>query len=861
MDTKQINALPPDADAKALVPVDKTGEEQAKPYSDLTNSPEITAFLNEIADYATRHANSPEQWERRRKTIKLRKYILGDCYGIFDRDRGWVSGKAEGDGIYYDPQTGTFIDTLLAQLVKSKPKKVCTARNPDRVDKVEAARVAEKLLALDDANDATPKRQQREWKWNLLAAGETFRITYFNQHKSGAGVNEEVYEQASIPGGESAHFCVLCDSTSISDTGECAVCGNPQVDSFETLETTVTVKKGTKYRQIGDVDYDIPDALEMTVIGDGDAISDGLIVLRDRMIPRCVLEDALGEDLPDADAPDYLRFKMPDEEDDDSGDMPRGLKKLHYQELWIAPAVYASYKLPQDTEIKGGETVPKGTSLKEAFPEGLYFSRVNKKVCNLYPQAAAETLSHCVNAVGEGFHGQGEWDLNELQDQLTEAKSMKMNSMLLDSTSPLLFRSGYVDADNLENKFGLIVPVNQDYPRDMHLSELMSRVPSAGLPSEAYELGNELKGQMQQRIGAFSTQSDAPDIRAMGTATGIAAITEQTLGRRGPALQLYAQMDVDQAYQKLELRQKYWCKGMYEPIVSDLGEDAVKWFMQCNIKQDISISVVPESWMPQTNAQKQANLQAFLGVAGEIIAAKGDPELMDDVLRKANDVFAGGLDLNDMKRESVEARLRLEKLRDVGQFVESTFGDMIYDEFGNIALEPIALAYSQTADMLKINHVPVEANDIFAEIPLDVMFDVHPEFGEHYTDWLKSAEGRAASAFVRTLVRQLADYHLQADFYRQMKISQYSQLTQLPQLEAQMTADAAMAEAEGGASADAEMQSAAMQMDVAKAQSVQDLEHQAAQNELDLQKKAQEKEMDLNAAAIQQQMQPAAPAK
>lgn len=788
-----INALPPDAQdgAKAMAPA--SDEHAAGTAQDLVDSPGFKEFLNLIADFASAQANSERSWERRRQTVKLRKMVLGEYYGIFDKTRGWVSGRNDGDGIYYDPSVATFIDTLVAQLVKSKPKKLCTARVPEMVDKREAARVAENLLAMDDDQDFTPKRQQREWKWNLLTAGETYRITFFNTNKPGCGVNREVYERVEIPGGDEAHFCVLCDTTSVSNDGSCAGCGNPQVDSYQTQGTTVTVKKGSKFEQIGDTDYDIPDALEMTVIGETDEIGGALIVMRDRMIPRCVLEDALGQSgLPDTDTPDRLTYKQLFDGKAQSDALPQ-FRLLHYQEFWIAPAVYASYKLPQDTKTKGGDVIPAGESAKPAFPEGMYFSRIKTEIYNLYPQSAAECITHSVNAIGEGFHGQGEWDLNELGDQLTEAKSMKMSSMLLDSTHPLLIREGVVDGNDFENKYGQIVTVPSDL-NSVQLDDMMRRVPGEGLPDQAYELGTELKGQMQQRVAAFSTQSDAPDVKAMGTATGIAAITENTLGRRGPALALYAQMEVEQAYQKLEMRQKYWPKKMYSTLATDLGDDAVKWFIDCNIRQDINISVVPESWMPQTDAQKKSGLQTYLQIAGQLIAAKNDPKMLDDILRKTNEVFGAGLDLGEYESENVEAQLRLDKLRDVGQFVEKQFGDHMYDAGGNVSDDVLMLTYKQTAEMLRIVHRPSDAQDIFANLPIDVMFDDHAEFENSYTDWLGTAEGRAASSFVRLLVRQLAEYHLQATAYQQLKMAQYSKIPAVADLQEQVVAKQAMQE-------------------------------------------------------------------
>lgn len=230
---------------------------------------------------------------------------------------------------------------------------------------------------------------------------------------------------------------------------------------------------------------------------------------------------------------------------------------------------------------------------------------------------------------------------------------------------------------------------------------------------------------------------------------------------------------------------------MYSTVATDFGDDAVKWFMECNIRQDINISVVPDSWMPQSDAKKQAGLQSMLGLVGEIMMAKGDPKMLDDVVRTANDIFGTGFDFNDYEKDSVEGQLRLDTLRDVGKFVEQQFAEFLYDEGGAVRDEAIALAYIQTAEMLKIAHKPADAQDIFAELPIDVMFDNHTEFIEAYTDWLKTAEGRAASAFIRLLVHTLAEYHIQADAYRMLKENQYSKVPQKADLDAEIAADQA----------------------------------------------------------------------
>lgn len=787
-----IVTAPPEVNPSALVPAD---QESPQGYQQLLKDEDFVAFLNRIANYAKAKANSAEMWERRRKTVQMRKYITGEYYGIYDQSRGWVSGDAQGDNVYFDPQAATFLDDLVSNLVKSKPQIQVRARDEQRIDKKEAAKVFEKLVAMDQDQDFTPKKQQREWKWNLLAGGDTFRITFFNSGKPGRGFLKNVYQSVQIKGGDKAVYCPLCNSTDADESGEsCANCGNPQMDVMESLGSTIQQYMGQQYCQIGDCDYDVPDCLEMCVIGDTDAVGEALIVYRFRHIPRCVLQDALDMyDLPDTERAEALSYKQMFGDDSAGfGSDNKEFQPLLYEELWVAPAVYSGRKFNKDTQTESGETYKQGTSYKQAFPSGVYYSRVQKRITQFYPQCAGDCVSHAANAIGEGFHGQGEWDVIDQQDQATELRSLKMNSAMEDSTMPMIVRSGVIDAEAFENKPGLVIEASQDFPGDASLDQIMTRVKPGQLSREVWELNEEVKGTMQHRIGAFSTQTDDTDIRAMGTATGVATLQQKSLGRRGPQLMLYSQMFVDQAYQTGEMRRKYWPKKMYDSIAKDLGSDAVKWFMESNIKNDFIVTVLDGSWMPQTDAMKRAGFESYASIAGKILAARGDSKGMDELLQKASEIYNAGIDFADVEAQSIEAQLRLDKLKDVCAFVEQQFGPMLINQLtGQIDEDALKFAYQQTAQVLRIGHVQTDQADIFAELPLDPMFDTHTEFEDAYTDWLRTAEGRSASAFTRLAVRQLADYHLQAESYKVMKIKEYANITQIPDLEAaQVASDA-----------------------------------------------------------------------
>lgn len=831
-----------------LVPLDKS-EPKERLNDALRENEEFIRELNRLASYVDAQGQQGKL-ERRRKTVKLRNQICGNYLGFVDDTGKWIDKSDDADGLYYDPETATYVDVLVASIVKSRPVMRARAKQEEKIDKRETAKVAQIILDSSKEN-ATAKKTQKEVKLNLIAAGETYRYTYFNPEKQGHGFDETVYQPFMVGTDEEVWYCPMCNqngkvsratqekpTTSLQiETGEAAKTENPaeqrfihaqtaieemasepdteqlpgacpncafsNLKSFQRKSLNIKLKRGTNYKNIGDVESEFVDPLEMTVFGECDSIADALAVQRNRTLPRCVLEDIFEDThLPSTTIPYYLRKNSDANSDNLSENQSAGgreFEPLHFQETWLAPAVYSRKKFPQDTILKNGSVIKRGTRWREIFPRGLYFARVADKGVNLYGQASGDCWSHSVNSVSEGFHGIGEWDLSAMQDQLNEVSSMKMNSLLYDSTSPLVFRSKYIQGGQLKNKFGLTIPVGDDYPLEHDINDIARRVPtSPGIP-EAYSLAEDLRSRMVNRTGAMTSQSGGmADMQAVSkTATGYQLWYEHTLGRRAPMLALRAEMEVEQAYQILELKQKYWCAAMLEFAEKETGAEAVKWFLQCDIRRDIVIEVIPDSWMPQTETQKKVEFREFLEIIAPLIEAK--PEIVDGILSKVSDLYRS-FDLTEHQSDTTEAQIRIERIIEIAEFVEKSAVRMQIPaalpeqnpNTGTFAMVPnpylIDAVMNNAAQVLKIVHAE---NDSFKSYPVDLMFDDHAEFEKVYTKYLKTGEGRRASGFVRACVNHLAIAHRKASFELLREIKRLGLAAEEPQMTAeQIVADA-----------------------------------------------------------------------
>lgn len=837
LETRQneVIAEPPGDQARgSLVPIKKSIDEQGET-KPLREYVDLKSYLNNIADHAAKVGNNAANKDRRRKVAKMRLFYEGDHIIRWDEEKQqYINKKKPGDALYIDPVLATFIDIITAQLAKSRSTLVVKPRSEEQVEKQQAAEYATEVLKDAASSLLNARNTQREIKYGFLLSGEAYRYTYFDRTVEGRGIEKPKFSVKLAKNTPKAWFCPDCHHSGTEadlkgvdnpdiipdapapepmgdgddlveqvakteiDTNRCPHCDFPKIQRIGGSQFSTTIEEGTEYENIGDVNTEFPDSLEMTVVGARDHIKDALAVIRDRMVPRCVLESIYPDKiLPTTGIPENLRYKEAStnsfENDVQAYQGVEAFEMLHFQEIWLNPAIYHGYESPRDERLPSGETIKKGEKLSPNAPSGAYYARVGKVIVDLYEQAVKDCWSHAVNSITSSFHGQGEWDLMPQQEQKNEIRSMQINGIMLDSFRPLMARTGAVDADKIPNKAGAIIKISQ-LEADKPLSYALDRVPGGGSIPDAYALDDKLAGGMQQRSGAFSSTTDLPDAKMLGTATGVATLAEHAVGRRSPMLGLRAEMEKEQGYQFLECRQNYWPENMYEALDKKVGGDAGRWFRESNIRRDFIVEVVPESFMPQTAAQEASNFNELM--TAMLPLSNGDPMVLKQMRKRAMELFGRGVDIDSYQLEKVEGAVRLERLKQIANYFEKESGMPVLDGAGDPLTEMVAAVLAETTKAIRMPHVSSTADnmmnpderlpDQFQFIPVDSLLDNHAEFQEIYTEWLKSSDGRESSLFVRTCVRTLIEKHRDGELQRVISEKTEANLAMIPDMQAAM---------------------------------------------------------------------------
>jgi hypothetical protein len=702
--------------------------------------------------------------ERQRLITKMRRFYQGDFFFRFNRDGRVEHRKKQSDALYADSVLSAFVDTNVSLRMKSRPALNFIARAEGRVDKEEAANYSKELYEDGAEINFTAMVREKENK-NLELTGDSFCLLYFDPKADGTEIKVPLTEKKTVKPQYNSYYCPECGKLDKADDQPfCSGCGNTDlvVEGAEEFETDVEV--GYKEIPAGDVRAMFPDPIAVRVLGSSGKIKDALMVLWDTLVMRGVLESYYpnlkfgGSDISSS-------LQMQEETrrltSDDTKERVGGeqFELLEVKRRWLSPLLYGGYTFPKETKLPNGKIIPQGTKLLDLYPDGAFYCFQNNKLIDIYPQTIGSTWSHTPNQTSEGFHGLGSWDLMPMQEMINELVSLQFAIEMYDSLSPTLYRAGKLPK-KIPNKPGAQIPVsNLDDSQD--LDQAMTRVKSGGGTSQAAGLREQIAGSMQQRYGSWSASGGgAPDIKAASTATGAAIIQENAMGRMAPSLALQAETEVERAYQLLELRQQNWPEEMYEKFDKKVGGDAGHWFRNCNVRRDIRIEVVPDSFFPQTQGKMRAEFGELMNIAMNLGVIQRDPKVAESLFKRASEMYGRGISLEQFQNDRVEARIRLERMNQVGTFLESK--SQVYVE-GLPREEMVNLA------LKKCNLIPEEPG-----AAVNTALDRHSEYIENYTEALFTSEGRSYSPFVRSIISKCIELHRKAE----VKQAQYMKMLQ-----------------------------------------------------------------------------------
>ncbi len=801
----------------------------------------IKIYLNKVADEFFEQDKTPERKWQKGRTVRFREYMMAH-HNVTVTDNLESQFLAD-DDYYYDPKLNTYLSTIMPELLQAQTRFVV---KPKRNNEIKYRRVATFLQENYEtwlANTNTINKRQREIKWNLLPSGDTYRFLFLNEKKLARMVEKPITKEKEVKTKSGKWACPMCAASGLlsdldmKETGETVICPQCKFEQVKVIgQITAKFEQVEEYDEspMYDLDFEIPDSNEITVIWTDDEIANAQAVIWTKKMPRCLVEASFpNQKIPksetvESDKPEYL-----------SKEVESNNEMVRVQRIWLNPSVYRNIKTTKDETIRTSEEkslkIPaNATILKEVFREGLYYIRVgDKTILQTYEQGIADVWTHSVNEISDNGYGTGEWEMLELQYQKNEARTQRMSKLKNDSTEPIIERAGFIDS--IPNQHGARITVT-DAPPDMSLDSIVTRLPSAKFPAEATEMERQIDGDMQARLGAMSTgAADLPDMNAVkGTAQGYRQYQNHTLERRRPLLQMMADnLDKAMFYQYWKAFRDYQSLADAESYFDNWTEE-VGWFFEMDVRRDFDVFVVPNSFMPKTTEQRQVEYQNKLGVVLPIY--QSDPEKYADKMEaleaEARELFGG--DSDEQNEEQTEAQLRLDIIIETAQKIEKSQGKLvgIRDANGFVSMQLVNTALAQATKTMKTLQTPA---DPFPDKPIDVLLDEHEEIIDVYQDYLRSSNGRQLSQFVRAVIKTLIVVHSQAAPQKEIYIQKlYNQVV------------SANNEFQMGEQAKAQETQMAMQ----QAQAQQDMGLQAEQ--ADMERQNSEAEM-MNQMAVKEQ--------
>lgn len=771
-----------------LAPIDRDDppeEQKRKREERRRNYSPLLDYLRKTCD-AIDSTDKSERLEIYRTQVKSHCFYAGRQIGYVDTYGAWVTSSRPEDQIYIDPQYQSHVDTALVEVARSRTELNCDPVIEDEPALKEAAEYAR-----DRLDDIRKRKMSAAFSLRealfLILSGTAIRYTYFSTDVEGEVEQVAVTEQREVAA-TSTEVCYYCSGPlqqgAVREDGylnhPCPHCQGNKGRIVSSPAVKANVVTGWQEVPAGEVVVESVDPAEINVSLHARTVAESPYLHRRRLVMRALLEEKFETEIPSTGITDE-RLKLQRElegdparagswvgtnDNHDNHDNPdrngsretftggEQFELVEFDQFWLDPCLYRQYVLPQDAELIIGIKINAGERLIDKFPDGLLIQKVGKKILDLRNESKNKHWSGCPFRIRPtSFYGGGFEHLIPLQEQANTLRSLQFVDVHYNSIRREFINTQTgVTAGDLSNNPEDAVEVDSLDPQYGLANAYMSISGQTSL-SHTMPLAQEIRGDMQNAAGTFSSTGGAADLKMMGTATGAAIMREMQTNRYSPSLWLRAEMDAEQGYQLLELEQKNWSRERFERMKGKYGERAVETFRQINLRAYIRIEPVPGSWMPQSDVQRVANTEAYVAMLMNTRQA-----VPDEVLALAADAYRVPFQAADYSAAERIVAENVEKFSAIAAFLESqgyadpTYAQVVYEQSG---CSP------------------------------NVWLDNFDALREEYKDWHLSDQGRKASPLLKATIDLAVEhvYRAKAEFVRRM--AELEQTAQEPQLKTQ----------------------------------------------------------------------------
>lgn len=454
--------------------------------------------------------------------------------------------------------------------------------------------------------------------------------------------------------------------------------------------------------------------------------------------------------------------------------------------VWLAPYRYANFIFNEEgwyldetdglifcgedcTPPETAEKVDKGTFAGDVFPHGMYVCAVDETNIEMHGEVIADKWVKIIFGMRPSHtDGAGLQRIRPLVDMINDAVNLDFKVMMDDANPTTMLNRQYVSRLSSVGEYLLVDALKEGDTWDKVAKRLEggSAHPALGMMAE------KLQALMQYIAGTFSSfGGGASDIKAAGTATGVAAMAEEVAGRFLEAIKLMKQADINSRYIVLKNIQKRSLKPQVQKLIERFGKDVVDRFRKCSLKHTVKVTAKKGTDQPQSQALKIASLQ----VLGNLQAAVKDSPQAQDILSYASEEMNLPINIGIGLTHKRDAEYRISRLREATkQYSEKPLDDQTAAQIAIEIFTKVLLEVERgarvtgivTAEKIKAAEaeaplMPDGTPPPAPDAPADtiVMLQDHKVYLDVYDDFLQSEQARAANVVFRAcvfLMRQLS---------------------------------------------------------------------------------------------------------
>lgn len=749
---------------------------------------ERTADCPELLAYLKRTCESIEKQRAAEWQAILNQQAT--CVAFFD-DRQYGTAK---DGVFIDAKREPgdvrpidnwykiHIEKLMTEFARAFPDIQVKAADRNDTMKVEAAKFAQARVNYNRKQQLKAGDRQREAQ-SLLLKTMTWRYVYHNESAEDGPVEKRPRKAKRQYGStRSVVTCKLCSGPMKAVTGapkfdakpgeplpvegsdyRCINCGSNRQKVIEIGSREAEVVDGYDEVRGGCIETRHVDPTMVRVsLKTRRSVRDSSFLWYHQTIERHILENAYadvkikGGRQIESNADQYKRdaegapsnaiggnWAQADtggEHEDEGGNQ---FEECPYDLFWIDLSVYKNKKFPKPQRLRGGRVIPANTPLGEFFTNGMCIVKNADQIIDSYPENKNKKWLFCVYGIREhALHGSGTNNLIGPQITRNDLKAYLIANTYYNAAQREFIRDGCFTGNRLPalNEAAIVKEVPDDKSME---GWAYARSIGTPLPEQTLQLYQAEAGSMQEGAGTSSLSSEGTSVdKALGTATGVAAMRDQAVGRMGPNLMLWTEMEVDWCYLILEHELRYFSDERFMSMANQAitaeqtdgsvtyGLDGIKAFMECNPRTDFEIDAVPGSWMPRRDVDRQASFGAFMTMVSDLFNKMPNHPLTQELMALGAQIY--GVTEIDFAGWTSTEQVAQGRIR---------------------ALAKTAETYEKRKVRMPLEELVMEIITRTPDAMIDNEMDNHALFMQFYENWWASDEGRSCPMLLKAVIK------------------------------------------------------------------------------------------------------------